>query len=173
MFIPALDQSTPHVHSAAAATDTYLGNIHLAWMVSQHIASNTHLGNIHLAWIVSQNIASNTRLGNIHLAWMVKQNIFPATWTESGRSSCSGSDPYTLTYGSDVSSNVAVGAVLSVQDQASHFATYTYTVTAISSDGTEVTMDYTSDGGSGMGAASPCDMLDHSYSSVMGTYTNP
>ena len=157
MFIPALDQSTPHVHSAAAATDTYLGNIHLAWMVSQQIASQTHLGNIHLAWMVSQNIGIT----------------YPATWTESGRSSCSGSDPYTLTYGSDVSSNVAVGAVLSVQDQASHFATYTYTVTAISSDGTEVTMDYTSDGGSGMGAASPCDMMDHSYSSVMGTYTNP
>ena len=79
MFIPALDQSTPHVHSAAAATDTYLGNIHLAWMVSQQIASQTHLG-------------------NIHLAWMVKQHIFPATWTESGRASCSGSSsPYTLT----------------------------------------------------------------------------
>ena len=152
MFIPALDQSTPHVHSSAAATDTYLGNIHLAWMVSQHI--------------------TNTRLGNIHLAWMVKQHIFPATWTESGRSSCSGSDPYTLTYGSDVSGNVAVGAVLSVTDEATHFATYTYTVTAISSDGTEVTMDYTSDD-SEMGADSPCNMVDFSYSPVMGTYTNP
>ena len=43
MFIPALDQSTPHVHSAAAATDTYLGNIHLAWMVSQNIPSNSTL----------------------------------------------------------------------------------------------------------------------------------
>ena len=153
MFIPALDQSTPHVHSSAAATDTYLGNIHLAWMVSQNIASNTHLG-------------------NIHLAWMISQNIFPATWSESGRSSCTGSDPYTLTYGSDVSGNVAVGAVLSVTDEGTHFATYTYTVTAISSDGTEVTMDYTSDD-SEMGADSPCNMVDFSYSPVMGTYTNP
>jgi len=193
MFIPALDQSTPHVHSAAAATDTYLGNIHLAWMVSQNIASNTRLGNIHLAWIVSQNIpsnthlgnihlawmvsqhiASNTRLGNIHLAWMVKQNIFPATWTESGRSSCSGSSsPYTLTYGSSVAENVDVGAVLSITDEGSHLATYTYTVTAISADGTQVTMNYTSDGGVGLGDDSPCDMIDEYGDEVAGTYTNP
>ena len=155
MFIPALDQSTPHVHSAAAATDTYLGNIHLAWMVSQ-------------------NIASNTRLGNVHLAWMVKQHIFPATWTESGRSSCSGSSsPYTLTYGSSVAENVNVGAVLSVEDQDSHGATYTYTVTAISADGTQVTMNYTSDGGTGMGDDSPCDMVDEYGDENMGSYANP
>jgi len=153
MFIPALDQSTPHAHSSAATPDTYLGNIHLAWIVSQNIASNTHLG-------------------NVHLAWMVSQYVFPATWSESGRSSCSGSDPYTLTYGSSVADNVDVGAVLSITDEATHFATYTYTVTSISSNGTEVTMDYTSDD-SEMGADSPCNMMDFSYSSVMGTYTNP
>ena len=155
MFIPALDQSTPHVHSAAAATDTYLGNIHLAWMVSQ-------------------NIPSNTRLGNIHLAWMVKQHIFPATWTESGRSSCSGSSsPYTLTYGSSVAENVDVGAVLSVTDEGSHLGTYTYTVTAISADGTQVTMNYTSDGGTGQGDDSPCDMVDEYGDEVAGSYANP
>ena len=155
MFIPALDQSTPHVHAAAGGT------------------TNTKLGNIHLAWIVSQHIATNTKLGNIHLAWIVKQHIFPATWTESGRSGCSGgSSPHTLTYGSSVAENVAVGAVLSVEDQDTFMATWTYTVTSISADGTQVTMNYTSDGGTGMGDMSPCAMTS-GMSQVAGTYTNP
>ena len=51
--------------------------------------------------------------------------------------------------------------------------TYTYTVTAISADGTQVTMNYTSDGGTGQGDDSPCDMVDEYGDEVAGSYANP
>lgn len=74
--------------------------------------------------------------------------------------STSGSNPYVITFTSTPSSNVAVGDIFVISDEASFFGTYTYLLTSIS--GSDYTLKQVSDGGTGMGDLSPYGNF-HSY----------
>lgn len=83
-------------------------------------------------------------------------------------SSCSGSNPYSVDFGS-APSDVNVGDLYVATDQSTHFGTYTYLVESIS--GSTLSLRYiTDDLGMSGGAAAPCDLLDSSYNPVTGTF---
>jgi hypothetical protein len=89
-----------------------------------------------------------------------------STNTTSGTS---GSGPYVITFTSSVDSKVVVGDIYVISDEASHFGTYTYLVTAIS--GSDYTLKQVDDGGAGMGDMTPHgNFMDFSYSQVAGTF---
>ena len=84
-------------------------------------------------------------------------------------SGTSGSGPYVITFTSSVDSKVVVGDIYVISDEASHFGTYTYLVTAIS--GSDYTLKQVDDGGAGMGDMTPHgNFMDFSYSQVAGVF---
>jgi hypothetical protein len=84
-------------------------------------------------------------------------------------SGTSGSGPYVITFTSSVDSKVVVGDIYVISDEASHFGTYTYLVTAIS--GSNYTLKQVDDGGAGMGDMTPHgNFMDFSYSQVAGVF---
>jgi hypothetical protein len=84
-------------------------------------------------------------------------------------SGTSGSGPYVITFTSSVDSKVVVGDIYVISDEASHFGTFTYLVTAIS--GSDYTLKQVDDGGAGMGDMTPHgNFMDFSYSQVAGVF---
>ena len=72
-------------------------------------------------------------------------------------SSCSGSNPYTVTFGTDPS-GVVVGDKVYITDESTYYDTFVYSVTAIS--GSSYTLSYSS---GGFGAESPCSLYNSFY----------
>ena len=72
-------------------------------------------------------------------------------------SSCSGSNPYTVTFTNDPS-GVVVGDKVYITDEASYYDTFIYNVTGIS--GSSYTLTYSS---GGYGAESPCSLYNSFY----------
>ena len=88
--------------------------------------------------------------------------------TTATPSSCSGSNPYSVDFGS-APADVNVGDIYVATDQSTHFGTYTYLVESVS--GSTLSLRYiTDDLGFSGGAASPCDLVDFSYNPVTGTF---
>ena len=82
-------------------------------------------------------------------------------------SSCSGSySPYDVTFSTDPT-GVSVGDRVEITDEGFYWATFVYRVTAIS--GSTYTLAYVTDDAA-MGAASPCDLVDGSYSQAPATF---
>ena len=72
-------------------------------------------------------------------------------------SSCSGSNPYTVTFSNDPS-GVVVGDKVYITDESTYYDTFVYSVTAIS--GSSYTLSYSS---GGYGAESPCGLYNSFY----------
>lgn len=72
-------------------------------------------------------------------------------------SSCSGSNPYTVTFSNDPS-GVVVGDKVYITDESTYYDTFVYSVTAIS--GSSYTLSYSS---GGFGAESPCSLYNSFY----------
>tara|TARA_Y100001936_G_scaffold20231_1_gene17296 strand:- start:28100 stop:29497 length:1398 start_codon:yes stop_codon:yes gene_type:complete len=90
-----------------------------------------------------------------------------ATVTPASSSTVSGE--YVITFTSSVSANAAVGDIFVITDESSFMGTTTYLLTAIS--GSNYTLKYLNDGGSGSGNQSPYNnFFDPSFQQASGTF---
>ncbi len=90
-----------------------------------------------------------------------------ATVTPASSSTVSGE--YVITFTASVSANAAVGDIFVISDESSHMSTTTYLLTAIS--GSNYTLKYLNDGGTGSGNQSPYgNFFNPSFQQASGTF---